>query len=238
MICISDLKMERSEVSSDRRLNLTIKCYPLKREVLPGHRDCQILAAWLLWPDRVTVQTSFRDLTHSYPPSGMKTLRQTVLKFKINFIQYLLIMIQHTPYGTRLFIIPSHQCTGNHLKKWAKMAKVTLYLWIIYHCRSPAFACTSQCLWKYYCYPRCSEAPLNLTCIQLFIVDTSPFPLTATAGFVCSGSMKSYSCYTNEECQAAEQSSLKILQCSCMHWGHIPLFSTQHLDKSRLIPIQ
>ena len=31
--------------SSDRRLNLTTKRCPLKREVLPGYRDCQILVA-------------------------------------------------------------------------------------------------------------------------------------------------------------------------------------------------
>ena len=37
----------------------------LEREILSGHRDCQILLACLLWPDRVSVQTSFRELTSS-----------------------------------------------------------------------------------------------------------------------------------------------------------------------------
>ena len=56
----------RSEVSSfNRKLNLTTKCCPPKGEVMPGPIDNQILVVWLLWPDRVSVQTDLRDFTYS-----------------------------------------------------------------------------------------------------------------------------------------------------------------------------
>ena len=48
-----------------RRTNSDNQTLSPERKVLSGHRDCQILVAWLLWPDRVSVQTSVRDLTYS-----------------------------------------------------------------------------------------------------------------------------------------------------------------------------
>ena len=61
----------------------------------------------------------------------------------------------------------------------------------------------------------------------VYSLDTSPFPLSTTARFLCSRSMKSVpSRFCND---------LAFTSCDFRHWRQIPLFSTQHLHKSRLL---
>ena len=106
-----------------------------------------------------------------------------------------------------------------------KMARVKLYPQIIYHSISPFFPCISHSksvcgntvvAWGFWGSPH-----LTLYTI-VYISDTLPFLLSAAARFT-----KSYYCHANNKCQAAEQNSFKILQCTSMHW---PSFKTMRAN--------
>ena len=189
-----------------------------KKEVLPGHKDCQILVVWLLWADMVSVQINFRDLTCSYPLSGKKTMRQTVLKSKIDFIQCLPIMIQCTQSSTQLPVIYNkccHQCTGKaskHELKWSGLSE-------IYPSQSPAFPSTTwvtvsvemQLLFWVFSSPK-----FNLYKI-VYSPDTLPFQLSATAVITCSEN-KAIPAMPIKGAKQQGRSPFKILQYSSIHW--------------------